>query len=462
MGIGTKIKDALHGDQHHTTDTTKTPGSYPSEEVPRTHNKVGVHETANPHSGPLNSHSATRTEHVPGQASSEYTYGSNAGHTGRDGLTAGEGRRDHGLTGTTGTTGTTSTTGVHGNKLTKGHKDPYWGEADRAHAGTPGTGPSAHTGVLGTSTGPSTHHGNDLNAHEVNNRYNNTSTHGDGAHVGHHGNTTGQHGVAASGLAGQHHDNRYESPRTAPSPTSGVASTARDGLVDGRTTGREYDAPHGISHKTHAPTHTTHSPTTGGGMASNLAHRPHDVDSTRRDYKTDEYDAPTSSTGRGHGGLAGAGTGAAAGYGASKMADHHHEHDLRNNEAYGADRVGGPQSHNAHGIHDTVGSHGRTTGTGPGMLDPYGKSSTTAAPTSMLDPYGKESTTRDPIHARGDHSSIGSSELGHGSRTGGTTMGDDHHGPGHTGAKVMHQCHNCGADNDISRHFQKEAVYRMS
>jgi hypothetical protein len=45
-----------------------------------------------------------------------------------------------------------------------------------------------------------------------------------------------------------------------------------------------------------------------------------------------------------------------------------------------------------------------------------------------------------------------------GSRSG---MGDDHYGPGHAGAKVLHQCDNCGVDNDISRYFRKEVVYRM-
>jgi hypothetical protein len=50
---------------------------------------------------------------------------------------------------------------------------------------------------------------------------------------------------------------------------------------------------------------------------------------------------------------------------------------------------------------------------------------------------------------------------GSGSQSTGMAMGEDHFGPGHAGAKVHHQCHSCGADNDISRYFRKDAVYRM-
>ncbi|KAH8900575.1 hypothetical protein GQ53DRAFT_740596 [Thozetella sp. PMI_491] len=40
-------------------------------------------------------------------------------------------------------------------------------------------------------------------------------------------------------------------------------------------------------------------------------------------------------------------------------------------------------------------------------------------------------------------------------------MGQGHYGPGHEGAKVMHQCRNCGVDNDISHYFKRDAVYRI-
>ncbi|KAI0150402.1 hypothetical protein GGR57DRAFT_194587 [Xylariaceae sp. FL1272] len=40
-------------------------------------------------------------------------------------------------------------------------------------------------------------------------------------------------------------------------------------------------------------------------------------------------------------------------------------------------------------------------------------------------------------------------------------MGDDHFGPGHAGARVVHRCEHCGNDSDISRYFRKDATYRM-
>ena len=39
--------------------------------------------------------------------------------------------------------------------------------------------------------------------------------------------------------------------------------------------------------------------------------------------------------------------------------------------------------------------------------------------------------------------------------------GLDHHGPGYNGSKVMHECENCGRDNDITHYFRKQAVYRL-
>ncbi|KFA69863.1 hypothetical protein S40285_10623 [Stachybotrys chlorohalonatus IBT 40285] len=38
----------------------------------------------------------------------------------------------------------------------------------------------------------------------------------------------------------------------------------------------------------------------------------------------------------------------------------------------------------------------------------------------------------------------------------------DHFGPGHAGAKVLHRCEHCGNDNDITRYFSKDVVYRLS
>lgn len=45
-----------------------------------------------------------------------------------------------------------------------------------------------------------------------------------------------------------------------------------------------------------------------------------------------------------------------------------------------------------------------------------------------------------------------------GSQSGG---GKSHFGPGHEGSKVLHTCEHCGKDNDISRYFSKDVVYRL-
>ncbi|KAI9157941.1 endoglucanase [Paramyrothecium foliicola] len=38
----------------------------------------------------------------------------------------------------------------------------------------------------------------------------------------------------------------------------------------------------------------------------------------------------------------------------------------------------------------------------------------------------------------------------------------DHYGPGHAGARVLHRCQHCGNDNDITKYFNRDVVYRLS
>lgn len=60
----------------------------------------------------------------------------------------------------------------------------------------------------------------------------------------------------------------------------------------------------------------------------------------------------------------------------------------------------------------------------------------------------------------GDGSPMGNSEHGSGGPV--KPMANEHYGPGHAGAKVLHQCTHCGHDNDITRYFSKDVVYRLS
>ncbi|KAK8137361.1 hypothetical protein PG984_005301 [Apiospora sp. TS-2023a] len=194
MGLGTKIKEAMHGDKETTSSTShtdKTPGAFPAEDVPRTSTV------------PAGSAGEPRTEKMHGKNSPDYTYGSGkdssltgAGHTGttgttgsHGGLTGSERRHEGGLSqhGTsgmtagshttgvphTGTTGTshTNTTGTHGhNKLTKDAPYDEYGSSTTGthgrshndglvsgHQGTHGT--HGTTGMTGTSGAPEGTHG---------------------------------------------------------------------------------------------------------------------------------------------------------------------------------------------------------------------------------------------------------------------------------------------------------------
>ncbi|KAK9775621.1 hypothetical protein SCAR479_07728 [Seiridium cardinale] len=595
MGIGTKLKDALQGDKqtHQTaTDTSNTPGSYPSEEVPRTHNHNETH--GNSHG--LNSTSEPRTEKLPGRNSAEYTYGSKTGTTGN--TTSATGRHGHEIPGThqdaglghKGVSGASATS--TGNKLTKGHNDPYWGDSERRTTHEPGTA----SGAYGST-------GSDLNAREINDRYNSTSQGGDFGHTGAASHNTGRHENLTGGTTGRDHD-RYNTPgsttHTSTTTTTGYGSSnTRGGGLGSSGAPEGTHGPHGSRVANAADPRVDSdrdhraAPGTAGvgssGTTSNLPHRPHDTDTSRRDYKTDEYDAPTNSSGRGHTG-AGVAGGAAAGYGASKLADRHHEHDAREKDpSFGGQQYGERRGNDAY---DNVGSREHGSGVGAGLLDPHSRNTATqpgtGAGTSMLDPYGAESgstghhtghhtghTTgagsgpgagtirlQDSYpeghqghsagsgigHHTGNGSDLGadshlqsqypegrqghntassglgagsglheSSHLGHpatgsgagvstgshvpgvrqghhatsglgsgehesyGRDTGSNNLGSGgnfsqdsaeysqegsnlakgHFGPGHDGAKVMHKCDKCGHDNDISKHFRKDAVYRM-
>ncbi|GJC91251.1 hypothetical protein ColKHC_00077 [Colletotrichum higginsianum] len=203
----------------------------------------------------------------------------------------------------------------------------------------------------------------------------------------------------------------------------------------------------------------------------------------------------------GHG-AAGAGIGAGVGAGAAMAAGqaaHRHHRDDMHEAGYGSGTsgagglnsnsgitgnsggVGGIHSNSGIG-HNTPGSHGISNSRGG--VDDYSRSSLSGnepgvPKTSMLDPYNESSTTS------GVRSNVAGGKGGHyGGRSGsppfnqgmhssnvdpvpGTTglgsssMGPDHYGPGHEGAKVFHTCARCGEDNDISRYFKKDAVYRM-
>ncbi|KAH8652094.1 hypothetical protein BX600DRAFT_88257 [Xylariales sp. PMI_506] len=409
MGLGTKIKEALHPDRERryadTDSLRKAPGAYPADEVPRTtHDQTNTNNIERAYS----ESSQDSTGRLNAKKSADYTYGV-ATSGDHDNLEFNDGRRSKGVANMSTTNGAAGGPSF-GNRLSKANKTtPYWGDA----TGNTGRG-DLDTKADAVSIDDDFE---DRHAHDVNSRYHASSP---------------RDNLAGSGLH---------------------ARSAGDGNVHFTSSNtRNYDDINDTPDVSYAPARM--------GGTSNLAHRPYDTNNTNtRDYKTQELDAPTNSVGRGKMGMAaGVGAGAAAGYGASELARRHHEEDMREYDT----------------SNRAVGSRG------PGMLDPYATSNTTTA--AGAGAVGGTSTTTPPrkyqasgmtpessgaFAPRGmdNTSSAGSDYSPSRSNTGpmaGSASADDHFGPGHTAAKVMHRCHNCGADNDISRHFRKDAVYRMS
>lgn len=132
--------------------------------------------------------------------------------------------------------------------------------------------------------------------------------------------------------------------------------------------------------------------------------------------------------------------GAATGYGA-------HEIPQQNNYTYGTQS---PQY-----------SSPTTRGGGvpkTSMLDPEPATATTAGPTQYGVPHSTASSYSPPLRQDSPHSSSG---LGGPVSSSAASKAKNHFGPGHEGAKVLHQCEHCGNDNDISRYFRNDVVYRL-
>ncbi|KAK1706921.1 uncharacterized protein BDZ83DRAFT_189392 [Colletotrichum acutatum] len=269
-----------------------------------------------------------------------------------------------------------------------------------------------------------------------------------------------------------------------------AASTHHDpaSSVDRSMEGRDFTHPHssgaGVGGAgsdpysgVHSAAHNPQAALSGGNVND-----PYDTRMRDRDMGRER-------TGHGAAGAGiGAGVGAGAAVAAGQAAHRHRRDDLHESGLGGNNTVGSVNSsvgHNTHGTHSGVtGTHGGVTGTHAGGVHDHHRSSLTGnepgvPKTSMLDPYNESPTGTHGTHGT-THSNVASTGLGgntgssglnqgtHSSHVPGTTglgpqgMGPDHYGPGHDGAKVFHTCTKCGEDNDISRYFKKDAVYRMN
>ncbi|KAK8036093.1 hypothetical protein PG993_008707 [Apiospora rasikravindrae] len=350
MGLGTKIKEAMHGDkettqQSPTTTSHKTaPGAFPADDVPRTaHNTTSVPSAGEP-----------RTEPHGGKHSPDYALG------GKERRHEG-GLSQHGdVTNTPGMGNTTSsgvphtgTTGTsHHNKLTKDAPyDEYGSGVGGTHGRSHNDGlASGHQGTHGTHGGLT-----GTGAHQE--PY---GTHGSAGMTGNHGNAamagaeTGMTGTThGTGMTGSHHGTGMAGANTGMTGANtgttgsnlGAAGNTHNtpGMMTGATGSHvNYDDRINPGTPTTGNQSNVRTGTSTGGpglSSANMTHRPADGgNNLTRDHKVDEYDAPTNSSGRGKQGLAGA----AGGVAASELANRHHKDDMHayDTPAAGADRSG--------------------------------------------------------------------------------------------------------------------------
>ncbi|OHF04317.1 hypothetical protein CORC01_00656 [Colletotrichum orchidophilum] len=507
MGLGAKIKNALHSDdqpQKTTYEGDQPPGAFPSDSTTAGTTKHNTTTTGGYTGG-------TTGSHTTGTTGTTGTHTTGTHHDHRGGPTSGLTGTTHGTTQdathatTTGHTGglTGSNTagysnvndpdGVHGphagraaNKL-----DPRV-DSDRDHRGAPGVGLSGthrphDSGVeVGQGVGRNKPYKGEYlaNAERANAQ---DPYWGD---VGRDGATVNkdlplrpnESGIGRGGpqaVGGGHYN---PAASTHHDPASGV---------DRSVEGRDFTHPNG--------------PNTGVGGASgdpysgvhSAAHNPQAAlsggnASDPYDTRVRDRDMGRERTGHGAAGAGiGAGVGAGVAVAAGQAAHRHHRDDMHESGHGGTNTVGSVNSPVAHNTHGTdVG----VTGTHAGGVHGHHRSSLTGnepgvPKSSMLDPYNEAPTATLGTHSahgthgtHGTHGNVagtggvlgghtGSSSLNQGTQSshvpgtsglGPNGMGPDHYGPGHEGAKVFHTCTKCGEDNDISRYFKKDAVYRMN
>ncbi|KAL0940077.1 cell surface protein [Colletotrichum truncatum] len=585
MGLGQKIKDALHHDHPDKTyENDSPPGAFPSDTTHNKHNNMsdgrdytttgtaGTTGAKAGHTGTGLTGNNTTTGGTTGPVGSTGTTGTAAGHTGTGltgkNTTAGTGHHisttsptNNTLGGATGDLTGTSRTGhrptdsgvdvgrgpghrkdVAGDLNRTGEsgvaQDPYWGSMGRESHGV--TGPTGTSGLTGSNVrtghddpagthGPHANRAGNLADPRVDSDRDHRGAPGSGltgSNVrsgyddpagthGLHGNRAGNladprvdsdrdhRGAPGVGMTGSNVRTGYDDPAGTHGPHANRAGNLADPRVDSDRDHR--GAPHSVNKDLplrpnenrgaydsnitssrgqgpeavgggrynplasagghHDPTssvdrsiegreftHTGHGGNTGPGTGSqmqyglqNPVNNPSLIGANNDDpYDTRMRDRDMGRDRTGHG-LAGGAPGAALGVAASEASRRHHHDDIRE-AGYGGNNTGdynsptntrgGIGGASGYGDHPRSGSGSGLTGHEPGVPK-----------TSMLDPYNSKS----PTHG------VGANEGLTGGRDGSPTFNQ-----GHEGAKVMHTCSHCGNDNDISRYFKKDAVYRMN
>ncbi|KAJ4422188.1 hypothetical protein N0V82_003158 [Gnomoniopsis sp. IMI 355080] len=510
MGLGAKIKEALHSD--HSTTTTQsntashtTPGAFPSDELPQ-RNADGKNYTA-PHG------TAVDDTINPGT------------HTGA-------------------TSGLTSS-GTPRNRLSKGTDDQdqtkgaYWGDLSKdGHSGTAGDFPDRTRPGEDTSDAAGRQHR--AQGHHHDHRSGDQAV---GGGVYDSVPARGSHGASNRDPTEDSHFGQ-NLPGTSTSRDHHLAGQSSGGGTFNSVTGSGSPGHHATRN---TPRDTVHDPLSSGtkGVPLSSGHTSGEhYDHQRAGFQGDGAStAHNDRAGHSHGlGATGAaaGAGAAAGYGAHEYGQHNNGNPTHSgnktsggvprtsmldpepasnrsnlaasghpgssgyNDAEGT-RVAGTGANSSpdrdhrgtatHGTHGTAG-YGNAAATGgsgvTGYNDPTGTHGThNSRIANAVDP--RIDSDRDHRGAPGAAGAAGTSHIGSGpgpsantdfsgnpshvntnigagsgpnssispTQSASSGSGQKHYGPGHEGAKVLHSCQHCGRDNDISHYFNKDVVYRL-
>ncbi|KAK7712691.1 hypothetical protein SLS63_012339 [Diaporthe eres] len=530
MGLGSKIKEALHGDHHDkTTSDARPPGAFPQDDIPQKHadgkDYVAPHGSLIDKNRNTTGHGGTTTGTTTGTTG---TTGSGLNSTpvgGADSLSAGAHRNklhkdgEGYLPSETGQTTSTSTHGTRGHQpvdsgvglgQTSGRdhtkEGAYWGDlSPGGHASKdnhglnkdlPEHGRHGHdyapvgTGQNVSSLPDRTTHSQGLSHdHGSGSAGHHNPLHGDQAVGGgvyntvagagspdydrsHGGHTSGGavHDPLTSGTRGTNVHDYKTSLGGAGAPTSRDDRTTGQGLAGAgaseRGLGQGGLSQGGLSQGGLGG--TSHGGLSGGGLGgSGLGGNGLSGSGVGRStgYGDNGLTHHDQSTGHGNShagpGLAGAGVAAAAGYGANELS-----HRGQGNTGHGG-AYDSTSGHHAPGVPRSsmldVEPSGGVTGSHPGHT-------TQSSGIPQNNPLGSQrGVTGSPPHhgshgtGSGSPTNVGSGIGTHVGQSSPTSSGPggSHYGPGHPGAKVMHQCQHCGQDNDISHYFKQDVVYRL-
>ncbi|KAJ0115478.1 hypothetical protein J7T55_012758 [Diaporthe amygdali] len=519
MGLGSKIKEALHSDHHDkATSDVKPPGAFPQDDIPQKHadggNYIAPHgslvdknrnttgqtaglsgTTASGTAGPdsLGSSGTQRHKlHKEGEGyipsdTSQTTHGHKTADSGIGlGQTSGKDRTSEGAYwgdlssgGHPSKTGSAQHNPLHGDQVVGGGVYNTVAGAgspdyDRSHgSGKPhASGGAVHDPLTSSTKGTSVPSGSNEYDYK-------TSLGGSGAPTS-RDDRTGPALASAGGIGAgygadelahrghgnthsQHSDIRGTGAPGYGNDHSGVGASER-GLSQGGLNHQGGLSQGGLSQGGLSQGSSSRG-LTGGGLSSGGGLSGNGLSGSNvgrsAGYGDNDFTHHDQSTGHGHGhagaGLAGAGVGAAAGYGATELA-HRGQGNTGHSGTYestSSQHVPGVPRSSMLDVEPSAG----VTGSHPGHT-------TQASGVPHNASLGSErGVTGSPTHNTSLGSDRGvsgsptnvSSGLGQSSPTSSST----HYGPGHPGAKVMHRCQHCGNDNDISHYFKSDVVYRL-